>query len=285
MNVSNIETGYVEGIKNPYTKVTLSVPRSSTGTGNTTGATSPGQQKKYSPADNVFVNNAGEIPSRPSLKKPCDNDKCRKRPDQAGSGYAGCSECKIARYCSRECQRSHWKAHKNLCKVLTEDAKKGPKFEADALRNGRGYVSQAALRKWYYDNVDIVNYAVIQCLELYKGIDQSRWRTHAVLFYLKGGKLGTSVTADEMSFSDAEEIPFNDPNLPDFTAPLIPAFGAGRRIILLFMLYQERDLMLVEDFPLPEPGDGEWAKMEKDEMWRMHIRMRKIARKVVHGEQ
>ncbi|KAF7322248.1 MYND-type domain-containing protein [Mycena chlorophos] len=284
MNVSNIETGYVEGIKNPYTKFTLSVPRSSTGTGNTASAANL-NQKKHSPADNVFVNSAGDGYGAHATTFGAIADKIpsEARPDQAGSGYAGCSECKIARYCSRECQRSHWKAHKNLCKVLTEDAKKGPKFEADALRNGRGYVSQAALRKWYYDNVDIVNYAVIQCLELYKGVDQSRWRTHAVLFYLKGGKLGTSVTADEMSFSDAEEISFGDPNLPDFTAPLIPAFGAGRRIILLFMLYQERDLMLVEDYPLP--GDGEWAGMEKDEMWRMHIRMRKIARKVVHGEQ
>nr|GAT51873.1 predicted protein [Mycena chlorophos] len=298
MNVSNIETGYVEGIENPYTKFTISVPRSNTGTGN--ASTTNPNQKKHTPADNVFVNNAGDgygahsttfgaiadkIPSRPPLKKPCDNDKCQKWPDQGGSGYAGCSECKVARYCSRECQKSHWKFHKNLCKVLTEDAKNGPEFEAEALRNGPGYVSQAALRKWYYDNVDIVNYAVIQCLELYKGIEHSRWRTHAVLFYLRGGKLGTSVTADEMSFSDAEEIPFSDPTLPEFTAPLIPAFGAGRRIILLFMLYQERDLMLVEDYPLPEPGDSEWAGMEKDEMWRMHIRMRKIARKVVHGEQ
>ena len=33
-------------------------------------------------------------------------------------GLKKCGRCKVARYCSRECQSSHWKAHKKECKSL-----------------------------------------------------------------------------------------------------------------------------------------------------------------------
>jgi hypothetical protein len=34
------------------------------------------------------------------------------------------------------------------------------KLEAAAIRDNGPFVSQAALRKWYYDNIDIVDYTV-----------------------------------------------------------------------------------------------------------------------------
>ncbi|KAJ1434364.1 armadillo-type protein [Ochromonadaceae sp. CCMP2298] len=39
-----------------------------------------------------------------------------------------CSACLIARYCSKECQRAHWKIHKQVCKVDTEDGMRKVKF-------------------------------------------------------------------------------------------------------------------------------------------------------------
>jgi len=36
-----------------------------------------------------------------------------------------CAKCKVRKYCSKECQKKHWKAHKRVCKApegaATED--------------------------------------------------------------------------------------------------------------------------------------------------------------------
>lgn len=40
--------------------------------------------------------------------------QCKQLPFK-GSRYDQCSRCKMAYYCSRECQRAHWKAHKPEC--------------------------------------------------------------------------------------------------------------------------------------------------------------------------
>ena len=40
-----------------------------------------------------------------------------------GTGFERCSKCKCVRYCSRECQRAHWKrSHKKVCAHLAANA-------------------------------------------------------------------------------------------------------------------------------------------------------------------
>merc|ERR1739848_318675 len=42
-------------------------------------------------------------------------DFCSKDPPP-GSKFSRCSSCQSVRYCSRECQKKHWKTHKVDCK-------------------------------------------------------------------------------------------------------------------------------------------------------------------------
>ncbi|KAF8126338.1 hypothetical protein EV363DRAFT_1434256 [Boletus edulis] len=45
----------------------------------------------------------------PWEEKRCENCKTK------GSGLKQCARCHVVRYCSTECQRAHWKAHKPAC--------------------------------------------------------------------------------------------------------------------------------------------------------------------------
>ncbi|KAJ6510705.1 hypothetical protein C8R45DRAFT_1207581 [Mycena sanguinolenta] len=280
---SNFQTTHIPGFDNLMTSFEISPDDSTQDSGggnkswrNVQFINSAGEG--YGPHATNFGDIADKIPSKPSLKKSCE--KCGKRPDQEGTGYSCCASCKITRYCSRECQTTHWKEHKRLCKTRAEYANTERDLAAKALRNKKPFVSQASLRKWYYDNVDIVDYAIVQTLELYKGRARGLWRTHAVVFFVTGGDKVTPgpVAASEIDFREAEAVSFIDLARPDrleISPVFLNSLGAGSRIILIFIPNRESDLMLVESHDLPL--DEEWATMEKDEMWRMHIRMRDMA--------
>ncbi|KAJ7302074.1 hypothetical protein DFH08DRAFT_1089974 [Mycena albidolilacea] len=286
MSITNVQTQYIPGFDNPMTSFKFNPGDDSENSSGTKSfrniqfINSAGDG--YGAHSTNFGDIADKIPPKPSLKASCE--KCRKRPDQEGPGYSVCSSCKVSRYCSRECQTSHWKEHKRLCKSRVSHLETERKLEAAAIRDNGPFVSQAALRKWYYDNIDIVDYTIVQTLELYKGRAHNLWRTHAVVFSLTGGKKGTSVAA---SFHDAEAASWAKLARPD-TLKLAPEFlrlhGAGVRVVLIFILNGEDDMLLIESQDLPAEDSEEWAGMERDEMWRMHIRMRKMAKMMLEKD-
>lgn len=60
------------------------------------------------------------------LSSGCNNPLCRNLEGVGEEGVAQqgslCAVCRKARYCSKACQKQHWKQHKLVCKALAEAA-------------------------------------------------------------------------------------------------------------------------------------------------------------------
>lgn len=47
-------------------------------------------------------------------KTTCGNTECK-----VTTNLKSCQNCKMIKYCSKSCQKTHWIAHKSLCKIIT----------------------------------------------------------------------------------------------------------------------------------------------------------------------
>ncbi|KAK3817920.1 MAG: putative MYND domain protein [Linnemannia elongata] len=59
--------------------------------------------------------------------------KCSKTAADAGTSLKVCSKCKSIHYCSRECQKDHWKVHKKDC-ATNANANTGATFSTSSAR-------------------------------------------------------------------------------------------------------------------------------------------------------
>lgn len=62
--------------------------------------------------------------------------KCSKTAADAGASLKLCSKCKSIHYCSRDCQKDHWKVHKKDC-AANANANTGATFSTSSARNER----------------------------------------------------------------------------------------------------------------------------------------------------
>nr|GAT56407.1 predicted protein [Mycena chlorophos] len=65
-----------------------------------------------------IVKRTGEEPHA-RLEKACDY--CGKNPEGTDENLKNCGKCRVARYCSKECQAKAWPAHKKKCKPFVDE--------------------------------------------------------------------------------------------------------------------------------------------------------------------
>lgn len=95
----------------------------------------------------------------------CHNPSCGKP-----GAIRRCSECRVALYCNRDCQRAHWKKHKKLC----------GKFEAEGEGDGASGSDSSRLRinvhsYWGMDSMiipmSVISEAAAQAAGMREGTD------------------------------------------------------------------------------------------------------------------
>ncbi|KAF1915380.1 hypothetical protein BDU57DRAFT_433192, partial [Ampelomyces quisqualis] len=61
-----------------------------------------------------------------------------------------CLKCHSATYCSRECQKAHFKAHKKVCAALAQQYVQAnePKMASRSSGGGKGGARERGLQKW-----------------------------------------------------------------------------------------------------------------------------------------
>ncbi|KAJ7046307.1 hypothetical protein C8F04DRAFT_1063918 [Mycena alexandri] len=96
-----------------------------------------------------------------------------------------------------------------------------------ALANNGPFVSQAV---WYHDNVDIVDYTIIQALELYKGRSHDLRRTHAVVFWLTWGP-----PSERNRVQRCRGLGVHGRDRLDLSPVYLNVLGSGSRITLVFI--------------------------------------------------
>ncbi|KAJ7613144.1 hypothetical protein FB45DRAFT_273158 [Roridomyces roridus] len=219
-----------------------------------------------------------KVPSKPALKRGCESLRCGKRPDQEPEGKAGfpkCAGCGVVNYCSRECQKSDWKEHKGLCKMQVMNIQDERAAEVKARLDDTFFISNAELRKWYHENVDVVDHAIVQTLQLYKGRDHSLWRTHIVVFELNVDEFG-------IEFINARALPLDFLTKGSSTAAAaLSHYDPGKRIIVMFLPNGVRSLTLIDNHEFPR--EEEWAGLREDERWRLHCSVRPAILEAVEG--
>ncbi|KAJ6572130.1 hypothetical protein B0H19DRAFT_1256040 [Mycena capillaripes] len=87
-----------------------------------------------------------------------------------------CNNCKYIYYCSRECQRAHWKHHKVECREMVATQEK---IERMSLNDPNGVKLATDWSLWCNSNHDATQFGMIHALGLHR--NPQRGRTHIVV--------------------------------------------------------------------------------------------------------
>lgn len=74
-------------------------------------------------------------PTRYHLKQTDNCTRCGKEESSEGRSLMTCARCKVAQYCSKSCQKAHWRYHKQYCAPFSKQGGKKMDFLSKAIQN------------------------------------------------------------------------------------------------------------------------------------------------------
>ncbi|KAJ6588801.1 hypothetical protein B0H19DRAFT_1248403 [Mycena capillaripes] len=93
--------------------------------------------------------------------------------------FPRCGVCKLAAYCSKECQRKGWKSHKTSCKLQADTRESLPARGTEV----RDMISD--LKKWYFKHTQLMIYVGTHAMRLQNPANASMSKTHMLVVQLE----------------------------------------------------------------------------------------------------
>jgi len=180
-------------------------------------------------------------------KRHHDGSLCDKCLPETGS-LRRCKSCMLIRYCSRECQKAHWKQHKQYCSANVEIQR-----TREALG---GWIAerQRTFEKWCNKYSQSIASAALSALEIMK--DRDRTETHVFLVYLDVVDLASLRTTIDKSRFDRSIREAHCVTVSEVHEMFDSRFHDGYRVIERVLAPRPRMLrILVIDDGLPSPLD------------------------------
>eukprot|EP00386_Alphamonas_edax_P012096 GDKI01037933.1.p1 GENE.GDKI01037933.1~~GDKI01037933.1.p1 ORF type:complete len:242 (-),score=49.14 GDKI01037933.1:320-1045(-) len=120
-----------------------------------------------------------------------------------------CFRCKQACYCSRECQKAHWKEHKSMCDLLQEIGESQACAVAAAAAESEEQ-REASVKDLCVGNFTVVSQGKRNPLAAYPSANGYGLQGVAVLYSDHEGMDVLQPIAQEVWGADADDIAFND---------------------------------------------------------------------------
>ncbi|KAJ6619788.1 hypothetical protein B0H10DRAFT_1147827 [Mycena sp. CBHHK59/15] len=205
------------------------------------------------------------IPDRGRVVRPCGN--CFKLPPSGGDAFARCGKCETVHYCGRQCQAAHWKEHKPVCKERVAAAAILAQQREAARIAGEKFCTPITLREWYEANSSVVEYAAVQALQLYKGVEASLQPTHVAVFKLRVDDT-TPEDASLVRLLEVMPVPFSVfAREMEMSKTHIDECNRSTKIgyMTLYLSDPEESLHLLK-FHNPPP-----SRQKEDKHWRLNV--------------
>ncbi|KAJ7792405.1 hypothetical protein B0H14DRAFT_2931359 [Mycena olivaceomarginata] len=107
------------------------------------------------------------------------------KPETKYLRYQRCGACQRASYCSRECQKKDWRAHKQTCQIQSKNRES---FPAKGTKQRNTLLSD--IKKWYSKHTQLLVYAAMHSMKLHDPANLPMVKTHMLVVELEPAPSG-----------------------------------------------------------------------------------------------